>query len=295
MMAGMAVLHDMIGRAVWEEPGWRVGAHTNSGPQPWNRAEYVVIHYTAAAGTPEDYDGVLAKLRQSQRSYVTSRGYSYGYNWEVDRAGRIWEIRGDDYMCAANGNTDSNSRGPAILCLVNGAEPANQAMIDSVRRVVAYCEQRAGRTLRVVGHRDVRATACPGAGLYAQVQNGTFRPQPIPPLTPEMTMRLVDPPQRLLDTRQTRQPKDGETIYVQIPGSPKAAFVNITIVNPAKGGFCSAFNPATGKPATSNVNFPPPGQAVCNTSWVACGGNGMIGVYVSASAHLIVDLQAVAS
>jgi hypothetical protein len=50
MMAGMAVLHDMIGRAVWEEPGWRVGAHTNSGPQPWNRAEYVVIHYTAAAG-----------------------------------------------------------------------------------------------------------------------------------------------------------------------------------------------------------------------------------------------------
>jgi hypothetical protein len=108
-------------------------------------------------------------------------------------------------------------------------------------------------------------------------------------------MRLVDPPQRLLDTRTTRQPKDGETLFVQVPGNPKAAFVNVTIVNPAKGGYATAFNPATGKPATSNVNFPPPGQAVCNTSWVPCGENGMIAVFVSAATHVVVDLQAVAS
>jgi hypothetical protein len=141
-------------------------------------------------------------------------------------------------------------------------------------------------------------------GWQSWINAGSPDPQagyPIPTapiniqLTSEMTMRLVDPPQRLLDTRQTRQPKDGETVYVQIPGSPKAAFINLTIVNPAKGGYASAFNPATGRPATSNVNFPPPGGAVCNTSWVACGGNGMIGVHVSAAAHVIVDLQAVAS
>jgi hypothetical protein len=253
-----------------------------------------VIHYTAAPKTPEDYDDVIAKLRQSQKSYAQNRGYSYGYNWQVDRMGRIWEIRGEDFMCAANGNSTSNSQGPAILCLVNGAEPANQAMIESVRTLITYCETKAGRPLNIVGHRDVRATQCPGEGLYRQIQNNTFRPQPNIPLTPEMTMRIVDPPQRLLDTRETRQPKAGETIYLQIPGGPKAAFINLTVVDATKGGYSAAFNPATGKPATSNVNYGP-GQTVCNTGWVACGGNGMIGIYVSAAAHVIVDLQAVAS
>lgn len=122
-----------------------------------------------------------------------------------------------------------------------------------------------------------------------------FYPTPCsrPNLTPEMTMRLVDPPQRLLDTRQSRTPKDGETIFVQIPGGAKAAFINLTVVHPAKDGFASLFSPASGRPETSNVNFAA-SQIICNTSWVPVAPNGMIGVYVSASTNVIVDLQAVA-
>ena len=276
-----------IPRETWEEPGWRIGEHTDVGPQDFGRCEYVAIHYTAAPSTPDQLTAVRDKLRSSQRSYVETRGYSYGYNWVVDREGRIWEVRGDDYRCAANGNTDSNSRGPAICCYVNGADPANEQMVEAVRRIVAYCQEKAGRTLRVIGHRDVRATACPGAGLYSQVQDGTFVPRP----EQELDMRLVEP-QRIFDTRNVGLPKDEQVLRVAVPGAPKAAFVNITVSNPQKPGYATAWSGVGTRPNVSNVNYS--SGDICNTSWVPVAADGTFRIYLHKAAHVIVDLQAVA-
>lgn len=174
------MIPDLIERTVWEESGWTVAQHTGSGPHPFDESRAVIIHYTGASTTAESFDGVLSLIRSTQRYYATSRGYSIGYNWCVDRAGRIWELRGEAFKCAANGNSTTNID-PAILCLVNGADPANPAMIAAVRTVVAHCEHLAGRELVVKGHQDVNATGCPGDGLYAQVLDGTFRPVPQSP------------------------------------------------------------------------------------------------------------------
>ena len=172
------MIPDLIPRHNWEEPGWTVEEHTTSGPQPWASTLAVIVHYTAAATTPENEAPVRDYIRRIQRDYVTDpkRGYSIGYNWVVDRQGRVWEARGDDFKCAANGNSTTNLD-PAVLCLVNGADPANLPMIAAVRDVVAHCQDMTGRTLAIKGHRDVRATTCPGDGLYAQVQNDIFRPE----------------------------------------------------------------------------------------------------------------------
>jgi len=280
----------MIAREIWEEPGWRIGEHTNSRPQPWDMAEYIVIHYTAAPKTAENYDEVLRRLQQSQRSYAENRGYSYGYNWMCDRQGRVWEIRGDDYRCAANGNTESNSKGPAILCLVNGAEAANWEMTQAVRRVVDHCQHRAGAPLKIVCHSDVRATQCPGDGLRAQVRNDTFRP-----IQQELEMQIVNPPIRLLDTRQTSQRlKDGGTIAVPIGvNGARAAFVNITSINPAKSGYLTAWSGGGSRPTVSNLNYGNSG-VVCNTSWVPVSPQGTISIYAHIATDLVVDLQATA-
>jgi len=171
------VIAGQIDRETWEQPGFTVGEHTNSPPQPWPRAQYVAIHYTAGSQLPDSYEGVLAHIQNSQRSYVNTRGYSYGYNWAVDRSGRVWEIRGADFCCAANGNSRTNSDGPAIVCYVNGTDPANLLMTGAIRKIISTCSTAAGRLLPAVKHSDLRPTQCPGAGLAHQVDIGLFDPE----------------------------------------------------------------------------------------------------------------------
>lgn len=181
-----------IPREVWEEPGYTIAEHTSSGPQPWRVAQYVALHYTAREETPADYEGVKQHIRNSQRYYCDQRGYSLGYNWTVDRTGRIWEIRGADYECAANGNSTTNRGGPAILCLVNGNDGANAPMIAAVRRIIATCGTAAGHVLDVVPHSALRPTLCPGTGLTAQIADGTFTN----PMEQQMVEYIATPPAR---------------------------------------------------------------------------------------------------
>lgn len=187
------MIPDLIPRTDWEEPGWTVAEHTNAGPHPFNRTTGVVIHYTGASSTPENEATVRGYIRSIQRDYAKNRGYSIGYNWVVDRQGRVWEARGDGYKCAANGNSVTNNN-PAILCLVNGSSPANEPMTEAIRDVVNHCQQMAGDELTILGHRDVRATACPGNGLYDQVLNDDFKPrwEQLPPTPPEDNMARVN-------------------------------------------------------------------------------------------------------
>jgi hypothetical protein len=176
----------------WEEPGWEIAAHTTSPPLDWGRVDTVVIHYPADPSIPETptIDNFIAHLRASQRSYVNGRGYSYGYGcvvWD----GMSAEVRGEKFRNAAN--TPQNATTFAIQVRVEGqttgdsdtSTPANPQEIEAVRRIIAWAQAQAGRKLAVIGHRDVRATGCPGDAMYAQVQDGTFRPLPtIPDLPP---------------------------------------------------------------------------------------------------------------
>jgi len=179
---------------------WVAPAPAITGPAiTWHTIDTVVIHYTAADnlidGDPgESYDRLDEYMRAMQTSYVTNRGYSLGYNVAVDYLGNTWEIRGTDIRCAAN--KGHNEHTWAILMLVDGASPANQAQVAATRRLVAHAAQMAGRPLSIVGHGQLAgaATACPGVGLRAQITAGVFTPQPPPPPTEDDdTMRLIQP------------------------------------------------------------------------------------------------------
>lgn len=287
------MIPDLIERERWEEPGWTVAEHTNAGPHPFNLTTAVIIHYTAASTTPESESTVAAYLRRIQRDYAANRGYSIGYNWCVDRHGRVWELRGDDYKCAANGNTTTNND-PAILCLVDAADPANEPMTAAIQDIVTHCEKQAGRSLTVKGHRDVRATSCPGDGLYGQVTAGTFRPTAPEPPT-EDNMQYLAEPYRSYDSRETGgvlQP--GEVRKVPVVFGTKAHAVITCISEAAQRGWVSAAGDPDAVGKTAVLNFDDePGVQIRNGSVPLGLPDGHAYIETTVPCHVIVDVFAV--
>lgn len=284
-------------RAAWEQAPNTVQAHTNSGPVQWGRVDQLVIHYTADKHANPD---TAAYLRSMQASYVRSRGYSLGYSVAVDQAGVSWEIRGTEFQPAAN--RGHNDHTWVILCLVDWQNPAPQLMVDEVRNMVAWARTQAGRQLPVVGHRDLAATRCPGDGLYSQIERGVFEPRtpwpptPVPspqpqPITDEDTaMQIVSPPVRVYDSRNTAAFGRGETRTIHV-GDYRAAFVNLTVVDPSGGGYLTVWGDGGSPPNTSNVNYSH-GVNIANSGWTPVRTDGTIQVYTSSPCHVLVDIQA---
>ncbi len=164
-------------RTEWQDPAYPV---TSSGFMDLNALSYITLHYIGADGV--NLSNIPQFLRNAQLDYVLNRGYSLGYNSAVDENGDEWEIRGFDYRCAANGTQATNIPGYAILLMLpNTGSVPQTAQIDGVRNLVAKIRATAAAAgnsdfLEINGHRDLKATACPGDPIYTMIQNGTFEP-----------------------------------------------------------------------------------------------------------------------
>ncbi len=75
-----------------------------------------------------------------------------------------------------------------------------------------------------------------------------------------------------------------------IPADARAVAANITVTQPATGGYVTAFPCDTPVPPTSNLNVTGPGQTAAAFTLVQPGSDGAICVRPSTHAHLIVDL-----
>ncbi len=199
-------------RSSWQDPKVPV-----AGPAfiP-TRVDSAIVHYTAADdlidGDPgESADDLPAYLRAIQRDYVTSRGYSIGYNVAVDWLGGSWELRGTDFRCAAN--KGHNEHTFAILVLVDGNDMATPQAAAEIRRIVGELEALCRRELAIVGHGQLTnpnaATACPGSGLRAQIALGEFSPRWSPP--------VVVPPPVEIPTPVPTPTEDDPMFYLTSP------------------------------------------------------------------------------
>ncbi len=164
-------------RTEWQDPAVPV---TSSSWMNINALDYITLHYIGVEGV--DLSDIPQFLRNAQLDYVVNRGYSLGYNSAVSLDGAEWEIRGFDYRCAANGEQATNIPSYSILLMLPNTwsvPPASQ--IDGVRNLVAKIRATAaaagnGAYLEINGHRDLKATSCPGDVIYTMIQNGTFEP-----------------------------------------------------------------------------------------------------------------------
>ncbi|WP_264029968.1 FG-GAP-like repeat-containing protein [Cellulosimicrobium sp. SH8] len=133
-----------------------------------------VVHHTAGSN---DYtaDQVPALIRGIYAYHAQSRGWGdIGYNFLVDKYGRIWEGRAggiDRGIVGAHASGVNSQRfGVSVMGNFDAAQ-VSWAAVDAVSAVIAWkldihgVRGTAGSI--VVGHRDVGQTSCPGASLYA--------------------------------------------------------------------------------------------------------------------------------
>src|SRR5665647_96833 len=145
------------------------------------------VHHTDTSNdyTPDQVPGII---RGIYAYHAQTLGWGdIGYNFLVDRFGRIWEGRygGMDKPVIGGQvyNYNSVSTGVAAIgTFTSAAVP--QAMIDALKRILAWKLSLAGipangaspiqapdgvNIQRISGHRDVGGTTCPGDSMYARL------------------------------------------------------------------------------------------------------------------------------
>lgn len=207
------------------------GAATTGAPTVFSRADWgadeslrgwrpqlgrvtgAVIHHTAGRNDYSE-DEVPAIIRGIYRYHAVSLGWGdIGYNALVDRFGRIWEGRfgGLTHPIIAGHASGVNSTtfGVSVMGEFTTAAVPEPAM-DAVAQVTAWKLALHGVPLagdgvrgdgtllpgRIVGHRDVGATACPGDAFYARMDDlrdrvaGLYPSMPRPPQPDPASVRL---------------------------------------------------------------------------------------------------------
>jgi hypothetical protein len=150
------------------------------------RTEFIVHH---SAG-PADQS-----IRAIQDHHIETRKMlDIGYNMLVrGTTGQIYIGRGWDMVGAHATGHNTIAYGVCVI----GTDTISAAAKDSLRWLFAEAVRRSGHPLKILGHRDVARTACPGDGIHRWLQSGDLqRPRPAPRL-----LRLLDPPLRGPDVR----------------------------------------------------------------------------------------------
>ncbi len=176
--------------------GWKADESLlRTGPVLFNRLGAVFVHHTVSANGygPDD---VAAMLRGIQRYHVVGRGWTdIGYNYLVDRFGRVYEGRAGGITANVRGaqvaGLNTGSAGIALLGSY-GSEAPTAAQLDALASLVAWRldvahvdplgrahllsggSDRFGEgtvvTLDAIsGHRDGGFTACPGDEVYRRL------------------------------------------------------------------------------------------------------------------------------
>jgi hypothetical protein len=161
------------------------------------------VHHTVNANNYTEAQ-VPGMLRSIYAYHVKSRGWSdIGYNFLVDRFGRIWEGRygGVDkpvigahtlgyneysFAMSAIGNFDTVDA-PDVMLQAYGQLFAWKLSLHGVNP--ASTSQKVGRSTfqAINGHRDAGSTACPGRYLYAKlstIRKYASQTEAAPPVTP---------------------------------------------------------------------------------------------------------------
>ncbi|MBJ7356867.1 N-acetylmuramoyl-L-alanine amidase [Nocardioides sp.] len=176
-------------RSQWgADESWRDG-----NPEFCSTIQQVHVHHTVNSN---DYaeDDVPALLRGIYRYHTQNLGWSdVGYNFLVDRFGRIWTGRAGGAAKAVRGahtlGFNATSTGVSVIGNLDQVAPSS-AVLEAIAQLAAWKlshygllgsgtttvvsegsdKFRAGKsvTLPIIdGHRDTNDTACPGGNLYA--------------------------------------------------------------------------------------------------------------------------------
>jgi hypothetical protein len=196
MPAARRAPDDPLQPPIISRAGWGADESLKRGsPILFDRLGVVFVHHTASASNYGAAD-VPALIRGFYRFHVLSRGwFDIGYNYLVDRYGRIYEGRSGGITNNVRGaqvsGFNTGSAGVALIGTYSSASPT-PAQLTALRDVVAWRldlahvdplatshlvsaggdRYAAGVVVPVKaisGHRDVGSTDCPGAVMYGKL------------------------------------------------------------------------------------------------------------------------------
>jgi hypothetical protein len=181
---------------VFGRDAWGADPRLRDGRPTYNRTiQQVHVHHTVSSN---DYSAaeVPGLIRAMYRYHTVNLGWSdLGYNFLVDRFGRIWAGRAGGIRRAVRGahtlGFNSTSTGVAVIGNFETARPGRKVRTALVHlaawklnkydrnprgRAVVFSHgsdrYRSGRRVRlpvIDGHRDTNQTACPGERLYQRL------------------------------------------------------------------------------------------------------------------------------
>ena len=282
--------------AVLTRADWGADESIRRGSPSYNKTVKVgFVHHTDTANGYSMAE-VPAMLRSIYAYHVKSNGWSdIGYNYLVDRFGRVWEGRYGGITKAVvgahTGGFNADSFGTAILGTHTTAVPST-ATLTAVEQLFAwklgsyYREPLGKATLRsagggtskypagtyhdfdvVSGHRDAGNTSCPGSATYARM--GEIRTA----ISDYVGVAFLDP----VASDTTTYAGSGETITVKA-GTRRAPVWTLDVVSSA-GTTVRSFAGAPGDPVdvawdlTDSAGTPvPPGAYTLRLTGTAADG-----------------------
>ena len=188
----------MTMRSQWgPDLAWNPSPDCSPGPEYADFFSFVVVHHTVNSNTYGPNDS-QAMVRAIQQYHVKTLGYcDIAYNFLVDKYGQIFEGRQGgitkSVIAAHAGGFNTGSSGMAFIGNYTNDQPPPAAWNSMVNLIawklsVHYLDPSAGFTAvsrgggsrwpegtsvsfpnKIVGHRDLWATACPGDAFYPRL------------------------------------------------------------------------------------------------------------------------------
>ena len=163
------------------------------------------IHYSAANAGNSTHDKCERAVRGIQEHHMTDTKdpkADIAYSFLACQHGYLFTGRGTGKGSAANGTTQANSDFYAVCALVGPKDTPTPQLVAAIGDGITLC-RAAGAGVKVIGHRDVFATSCPGARLYKMVESNQWHaglhPAPTKPAAkPAVVVRAAPLPASLL-------------------------------------------------------------------------------------------------
>ncbi|XP_075983467.1 peptidoglycan-recognition protein LB-like isoform X2 [Anticarsia gemmatalis] len=133
---------------------------------------FVVIHHTYIPPACYDKEECCAAMRQMQCMHMDGRGWwDIGYNFAVGSDGAAYEGRGWETLGAHALHFNSVSIGITLIGDWRTEIPPARQLKTAKALIAAGVELGYIKPdYKLVGHRQVRATECPGQALFEEIQ-----------------------------------------------------------------------------------------------------------------------------
>lgn len=143
--------------------------------------KFLIVHHSAGTNVSNDWAAVV---RSIWNHHVNTNGWSdIGYNFLLDKTGKVYAGRADDTRGAHFSGHNSETSGICMMGNFEHVQP-EEVMVDSLNTLLAWkaCQKNidptatefhvsSGLNLKTIsGHRDgTKPTECPGQNLYDQL------------------------------------------------------------------------------------------------------------------------------